>query len=59
MPRRRPVIVAGLFAVAVALVTFVSPRSRLAGARLVPCMACVSFVAWLDYRVVDLNGPFA
>ena len=42
-----------------ALVVFLTPRSRKAGALLVPYLAWVSFAAYLNQRVVALNGPFA
>lgn len=42
-----------------ALIAFLWPRSRRASLLLVPYLAWVSFAAYLNYRVVTLNGPFA
>lgn len=40
------------------LIGFLIRFSRPAGLLLVPYLAWVSFAAWLNYRVVVLNGPF-
>jgi tryptophan-rich sensory protein len=42
-----------------ALIVFLWPRSQRAGALLIPYLLWVSFAAYLNYRVVVLNGPFA
>lgn len=51
--------VATLWLSVLALIAFLWPRSRPAGALLVPYLAWVSFAAYLNYEVVALNGPFA
>lgn len=51
--------VVALWASVLALVVFLWPRSRLAGGLLLPYLAWVSFAAYLNLRVVALNGPFA
>jgi benzodiazapine receptor len=42
-----------------ALIAFLAPRSRIAASLLAPYLVWVSFAAYLNYRVVALNGPFA
>jgi tryptophan-rich sensory protein len=42
-----------------ALIVFLWPRSRRASMLLTPYLAWVTFAAYLNYRVVTLNGPFA
>jgi tryptophan-rich sensory protein len=40
------------------LVVFLYPRDRLAGLMIVPYLVWVAFAAYLNTRVVALNGPF-
>ena len=42
-----------------ALIVITGRHSRLAGLLLLPYLAWVSVAAWLNWAVVDLNGPFA
>ncbi len=42
-----------------ALILFFLPRSRRAATLLVPYLVWVAFAAYLNFRVVVLNGPFA
>lgn len=51
--------VATLWLSVLSLIVFLWPRSPVAGALLVPYLAWVSFAAYLNQRVVALNGPFA
>lgn len=45
--------------VSVAMLIFLLGRqSKIAGALLVPYLVWVSFAGWLNYKVVELNGPF-
>jgi len=50
--------VATLWLSILALIVFLVPRSRLAGALLVPYLLWVTFAAVLNARVVQLNAPF-
>ncbi len=40
------------------LIVLLGRRSRMAAALLVPYLCWVSFAGWLNYKVVELNGPF-
>ena len=40
------------------LILLLGRRSRTAGALLLPYLFWVSFAGWLNYKVVELNGPF-
>ncbi len=51
--------VATLWLSVLALVVFAWPRSARSGALLLPYLVWVSFAAFLNLRVVQLNGPFA
>lgn len=42
-----------------ALIVFLAPRSRRASGLLLPYLLWVTFAAYLNYRVVVLNGPFS
>lgn len=42
-----------------ALILFLWPRSRRAGALLVPYLLWVSFAGYLNYEVLRRNGPFS
>jgi len=50
--------VATLWISVASLIVFLWPRSRRAGALLVPYLVWVAFAAFLNLRVVQLNGPF-
>ncbi len=40
------------------LIILLGRRSQMAAALLVPYLCWVSFAGWLNYKVVELNGPF-
>lgn len=42
----------------VCLIVLLGRRSPMAAALLVPYLCWVSFAGWLNYKVVELNGPF-
>lgn len=50
--------VATLWISVLVLIIFLGRFSRAASALMVPYLAWVTFAAWLNYRVVVLNGPF-
>ena len=50
--------VATLWLSVASLILFLWPRSRSAGALLMPYLLWVSFAAFLNFRIVALNGPF-
>lgn len=41
------------------LIVFLARFSKTASGILVPYLAWVSFAAWLNFKVVELNGPFS
>jgi benzodiazapine receptor len=50
--------VATLWISVLVLIVFLARFSRVGSALMVPYLFWVSFAAWLNYRVVVLNGPF-
>jgi len=50
--------VATLWISVLVLIVFLARFSRSGSALMVPYLAWVSYAAWLNYRVVVLNGPF-
>ena len=40
------------------LIVLLGRQFRMAAALLVPYLCWVSFAGWLNYKVVELNGPF-
>lgn len=51
--------VAALWVSVLALVLWVWPASTLAGALFLPYLFWVAFASWLNFKVVQLNRPFA